>query len=412
MNAHRYQRVIAVAAVLVFFTNLSVYVSIAEIVPISPWHIILVFGVAAAPFLLSDECLARMRGTPVAYWCFGFVLISGVWLLFQGLPSTAAWQEFRTRILSVFLLLLLVCILSDDQAQAWARRAVLVSVLMAVALNVYELFNPLAFSPALGRSAGFYVNPNQSGAGLILGMIFSVGLLPRRFRLLFAFTVGLGVFLTFSRAAIAGWFIAVFAIIATGVINLRRSLVMASFVLTVTAFVMISQWEDLRYRLEDSGVLNKDVSRRIEGFTDIGQPYSDESAAVRGEVAAGAWEMFADKPVLGHGVGASKEWRFEVATHNEYLSLMVDHGFIGLFLLPLLALAALWRARGDTRKIGIAFAVFILFWGLFSHSILEEGDVLIMFSLLSAMAGSSRRDPQPDRRAFAHLRFSHATSRG
>jgi O-antigen ligase len=120
--------------------------------------------------------------------------------------------------------------------------------------------------------------------------------------------------------------------------------------------------------------------------------------------------MFADKPVLGHGVGASKEWRFEVATHNEYLSLMVDHGFIGFFLLPLLAVAASWRARGETRNIGIAFAVFVLFWGLFSHSILEESDVLIMFSLLSAMAVSSRRDPKCEQRAFARLRPSHATS--
>ena len=398
MTAHHYRRALAIAAVLVFFTNLSVYVSYAEIAPISPWHIMLVFGVAAAPFSFSDECLARMRRTPAVYWCFGFVLISGVWLLFQGVPSTAAWQEFRTRILSAFLLLLLVSLFSDDQAQGWARRAVLGAVLMAVGLNIYELFNPLAFSPAVGRSAGFYLNPNQSGAGLILGLIFSVGLLPRRYRLLFAFTVGLGVFLTFSRAAIAGWFITVFAIIATGVINLRRSFVVASFALTVTAFVLISQWDDLRYRLEDSGVLNNDVSGRIEGFADIGQPYSDESAAVRGEVAAGAWEMFADKPVLGHGVGASKEWRFEVATHNEYLSLMVDHGFIGFFLLPLLAVAASWRARGETRNIGIAFAVFVLFWGLFSHSILEESDVLIMFSLLSAMAVSSRRDPKCEQR--------------
>jgi O-antigen ligase len=411
MTANYYRRALAVAAVLVFFTNLSVYVGLAEIAPISPWHIILIFAVASAPLFFSREYLTTLRRTPVPYWCCGFVMVSAIWLLFQGSPSDGAWQEFRTRVLSVFFILTLLCIFSSDPAKLWGRRAILAAVLIAVGINVYELFHPLAFSRVLGRSAGLYVNSNQSGAALILGMIFSIGLLAQRYRLLFALIVSVGVFLTFSRGAITGLVVAVFTIIATGVISLRRSLVIGCFGLTVTVFVLMSQWDNLQYELEDLGVLNKDVVQRVEGFASIERADSDDSAAVRKEVADGAWEMFADQPIVGHGVAASKEWHYEAAPHNQYLSLMVDHGILGLFILPLLALAAVWRVRGEARQIGLAFTVFILFWGMLSHSILEEFDVLIMFSLLAAMAASSRLDQRCDQQAIAHLQLSQATSR-
>ena len=127
---------------------------------------------------------------------------------------------------------------------------------------------------------------------------------------------------------------------------------------------------------------------------------SDSSALGRKEVAAIAFEKFADNPILGEGVGASQrllivEGGTEISSHNQYLNLMVDHGVLGFFILPFLALAILWQTRSPARHTAFAFAVFILYSGFFSHNILDERFILLTFSLIAAMAFNSRSRQQP-----------------
>jgi O-antigen ligase len=386
--AKYYPRALALAAVILFFANLSLYLFTKEVIPFPPLFWIIGFAVAAAPMCFSRGSLGLLWQAPMTYWCYGFLLISGAWLLCQPSQSEGVWQEFRTRILSALFLLMLLCVFSRADAQALARRAILVAVMGAVAVNVYEIFNPSTFSSVVGRSAGLYVNPTQAGAALVLGMILSVGLLPQRLRLLFALAVGLGIFLTFSRAAMIGWFVTMLVIIWTGQINLRRSIIIGCTVLSVAGAALFWQWDKLQYKLEDSGALNSNVLTRVRWFNDFES--RDFSVTEREEVAHLAWQMFADNPILGHGVGTSTNWDFEISSHNQYLNLMVDHGILGLFIFPCLVLATVWRAEGEARKIACAFSAFIFQWGFFSHNILEERYILLSFSLLGAMALGAR----------------------
>jgi len=388
MISKYYPRILAAAAVMIFFTNLCLYLYSTELVSFPPLYWITALGVVAAPICLSRRSIAIIRRSLVARWGYGFVMISGVWLLFQPSQSEIVWQEFHTRILSVLFVIVLLCLFSREDTQLWARYATLVAVLMGVGINLFEVFNPLKFSEVMGRSAGLYINPNQSAVALILGMIITVGLLPHRYRMLFLVVVGLGVFLTFSRAAIIGWLITFFVIVKTGQISLRRSLSVGCAVLAITFAVAVWKWDTVQYQLEDLGVLNKNVLSRIDWFNDMKS--SDLSTVERKEVAELGWTMFSDSPVLGNGVGASIDWSFERSSHNEYLNLMVDHGILGLFILPLLVLATAWRARGKVRQIAVTFAVFILFWGFFSHNVLSERHILMMFSLLATMVSSSQ----------------------
>ena len=382
-----YPRSLALAAVILFFANLSLYLFAKEIIPFPPLFWIIGFAVIAAPICFSRKSLGLFRQAPMTYWCYGFLLVSGIWLLCQSSQSDDVWQEFRTRILSALFLLMLLCIFSRPDAQTWARRAILVAVLAAVAINIYELFNPSTFSSVLGRSAGLYVNPTQAGAALVIGMVLSIGLLPQRLRLVFVLVVGLGIFLTFSRAAVIGWFTTVLIIFLTGQINLRRSIVIGCAVLSLAGAGLFWQWEKLQYKLESVGVLNSNVLTRVQWFNDFES--KDFSAVEREEAAQLAWGMFADSPIVGYGVGASMDWDFEVSSHNQYLNLMVDHGILGVFILPCLILATIWRAQGETKKVGIAFAAFVIHWGFFSHNVLEERYILLAFSLVSAMALNS-----------------------
>lgn len=383
-----YPRILGVVAVLVFFTNLSLYLYSSGNLAAPPLYWIIGLGVAAAPLWLSTRALKIILQSPLALWCYGFLLISGVWMLMQPSPTEIVLEEFRTRILSVLFILTLLCIFKKEEIQVWARRATLVGVLLAVGLNVYELFSPLAFSSVTGRSAGLYINPNMSAVALILGAILTIGIVKPRMRMLFTLTVGLGVFLTFSRSAVIGWILVTIAFIKTGQISLKRSIIGGLLVLLLASVVAVWQWERLQFKLEDLGVLNQNVLTRISWLA--GNDETDPSSIERKQVAELGWEMFSERPIFGRGVGASIDWSYEKSSHNEYLNMMVDHGILGFLILPLLVLAAIWRAQGEARHIAFAFGLFTLYLGFFSHNILSERHILIMFALLESMVMSSR----------------------
>jgi O-antigen ligase len=254
----------------------------------------------------------------------------------------------------------------------------------------------MTFSEVMGRSAGLYINPNQSAAALILGLVVTIGLVPHRYRMLYVVLVGLGVFLTFSRSSLIGWALTAGVFIKTGQLSVRRSLLVGCGMLCVALALMIWQWDRIQYRLEDLGVLNKNVLARLDWFNN--PDVSDMSSTERKEVAEFGWAMFSEKPVLGNGLGASVNWAREKSSHNEYLNMMVDHGIIGVFFLPILVILTQWRAQGEVRHIGFAFAIFVLYLGFFSHNVLTERHILMTFALLECMAMSSRSSQATDER--------------
>lgn len=314
-------------------------------------------------------------------------------MLLRASSSDRVWEEFRTRVLSGLYIIVLLAIFSRKDAQRWTRRGIFIAVLFAVTLNLYELWYPLTFSSVRGRSAGLYVNPTQCGTALILGMIVSIGLLHQRYRILFALVVGVGVFVTFSRASAIAWFVSVFIMTLTRQIDIRRSLIISFGVLTVILTVLMSQWDTVQYQLQDNGVLNRDVLARIALFSPSGNTnFEDDSAVERRMIAEIALESIAEEPLVGHGVGASRTWKYERSSHNQYLNMMVDHGVLGFILLPLLVLTITWRARGEAKQMAYCFSFFILYMGLFSHNLFEEKYILTIYALLAGIVLVSRKE--------------------
>jgi len=367
------------------------------LVSFPPLYLILGFMVFAVAMIFSWTSPLILRESLLARWCFGFLLISGVWFLFQTGDSEIGLQELRTRILSISFILVLLCVFRSEDEFLWARWAIFTAVLVAIGLNIYELFNPLTFSEVMGRSAGLYINPNISGLALMIGLILTIGLLRQRYRLLFAVVVGAAIFTTFSRAAIVGWLITVIILIKRGQISLRRSLVIGCGILAVSSILIVAAWDQLQYRLEDLGVLNSNVIERAQWFN---KPVAEDDSAIdRHDVAEIALEKFSDRPLFGNGVGASLRLLMvhgglEISSHNQYLNLMVDHGILGVFILPLLVLALIWRSRGEARDIAITLGLPILFMGFFSHNLLEERYILLPLALVSMMSLASRRGPR------------------
>jgi hypothetical protein len=401
MKLTYYHKTLIVAAVGIFFTNLSQYLYYNhEILAIAtPKLWVMGFCVLSLPVLLKHTTAAQALKSPVLLWCFGYAVLTILSFLSSS-QSELAWQEIRWRFLAIILVLMLLMLLWEPGAVRLARRTLVGAVLFGVALNIYELFVPMSFSTTLGRSAGLYENPNLAGEALVVGMILSVTVLERRYQVPFILLAGIGVFVTLSRASIVAWLIAVTGIVLVEKLRPKDLLVSAFVGLLLVALFLLPRWDQLLTTWERSGVMGGDTVERLVWFTDpLG--VSDRSGWERKYVAKRSWEKIEEHPFLGSGTGSYHD--MIGMPHNQYLSFMLDHGVIGVMILPLLILAATWGARGQSRGVALVFGCAVLVLSLFTHAILYREQSLILFSLMAAMAGTSR-DRQSQRTVAMEMR--------
>jgi hypothetical protein len=396
VNFNRYQLAVAVLAVMIFFTNFDLYLFSTGIISFTPLHWIIAFGIISLPILLSARNVIIVLKSPVIIWLPSYIIVSAIWVLAFG-QSGIAWQELRTRILSSLFILMMMFLFSSERAQFRGRQAILIAVLMAVAFNIYEFFHPLAFSDIPGRSAGLYINPNISAAACILGMVMSIEMVEKKYRGPFVLFVGLGVYLTFSRSGILLWLAVVVPMLIIGTIHLRRLVLTMMLAVVIVTMIILSDLDLIVPLFERFGALDQNVLQRIVWLKN--PSFYDSPSMDRISVAKITWDMFLDKPLLGNGTGASSEWNtLGVSSHNMFLNFMADHGVFGLFVLPLLILAATWRVAGESRHTAIIFSFFIFLWSLFSHNVLEERYSILSFALIIAMVTRSRMEQDRGRK--------------
>jgi hypothetical protein len=377
----RYQYILSVVATFLFFSEIPDYLGDETgILPINTLTWINICLVLSLPFIKKLRTIPRSLLIAASI----FLLVSFMSLVTMTTDDMAI-QELRKRVLAVVFVFMMYA-LYEQKSLKHIKYTILVVVLISVANNFYELFNPGVFSDLnVGRPAGFYVNPTKTGCALLLGMIFTVNLFVKRYRLAYVLLVGIAILLTFTRGAILGWVICVALMIVGRVLSDKpRSLIapmaiLVIFVATVNPLQLVGN-----YFAGGSDGAYSNILTRLEQFQ---SPSLDDASAIeRNLVAKSAWKMFGDRPFWGHGLSSTNTWSVaDVSTHNMYLYYMVDHGIIGLLFLPGAIFAVVYRNRGEEKIILLCYATFMSLWGLFSHNIFGERYILIPFALLSAM---------------------------
>jgi O-antigen ligase len=379
-----YQSALAIGSVLVFFTFIDVYFfNIGKLPP--PVGLVILF-ILGGFLLLIFTRFAILKYIPfeLSVWCAGYLAISLlsfilVSYVFAEYPfASESFQEVRTRILSESFMVIMCLIFSKfPKIQNFTRIAICLATLLALFNNIREFGDPSVFEGLnnTGRAAGYYINPNRTGCALILGMIFGVGILPKKLRIPFSLLVIFGVFLTFSRGAILGWFVVMAIFIQSGLIPQKNFLFwVVGIVAMIFVLGPILSNIDVN-ELQRSGIINvdmKNITGRLEWFQN---PVAnrEDSGDSRLEVVMTAWNMFVEHPILGNGIASTKNLNnLGISTHNMYLLFVTEHGIMGIFILPLLVYVVTWHSRGESKHIALAFSAFILLWGLFSHNIVEE----------------------------------------
>jgi O-antigen ligase len=277
--------------------------------------------------------------------------------------------------------------------QRLTRYALFGATILAIFTTIYNLFDPLAFrveaiSTAM-RPAGFYVDSNKTGCALIFGMIFCTGLVQSKYRVYFVSVIGAVILLTFSRGAILSWFIIVIVMSSQQLVPRRQLLYSLLFLVTIIFCLGLAEESLISLSQQAGNQSYNNIAERLQLFSNPSS-LSDESSDARFEVARQGWQMFAQHPLFGNGIGSTLELSIGISTHNMYLYYMADHGILGTFIVPALVYAVTRKSQGESKQISISFAVLILLWSLFSHTVIEDRFILIMISLMAAMSVTSQ----------------------
>jgi hypothetical protein len=382
---------LSITAAAVFFGNLpQFFYEEALQFGIVPKHWVLGFALLSVPLFIWEMVDWKLEEWPILVWCFGYILISIASFFMGDVDSETAWHEIRLRFQQVILIVSLVLTVSDRTAVLWVRRTAAICCSVGAILNIYEFFYPMTFSLVEGRSSGLYQNPNQAAIGLLLGMAMSVTVIPPGYRSPFVLLASLGILTTMSRGGILTLLLVLSFFLVARLINVKRTAVMVLIGTAIIGTLFLPE-----------AAFYKNVEKRIDWFLNPSiqsSSYSDESNG-RLEAALVAWNIFAEFPVLGHGVGthwgltgAGEEKLAQVGAHNMYLAYMVDHGVLGALIFPLAVLAALWRAQGEARRLGIVFAIILFGNGFFSHTLLSDTYALSYIALMSVMRALSLQE--------------------
>ena len=388
MKPSSYHCFLAIAAVIVFYTNVPIYLNVEHGIGL-PWFWVIGFTALAIPVVFTQMTKAGFFDSPVLLWCLVYAWLSLLGFFWSSQPDEA-WQEVRWRVLTILNLVVFLAVLTHPGINTLTRQVLVVGVLLGVAINIYELFVPMSFSLVVGRSAGLYMNATTSSLALVGGMIFAVGTLPSWFRGTFILLTGVGVFLTFSRGGILTWLAALVGLVMTEKVDIKHMLVTSTLALLLAGALVLPRLGELLSMLDMNGVINKNVVERLEWLTD---PFgvSDDSGAARQAVAAQAWDKFAESPIFGSGTGSFRN-AFFIPPHNQFLSFMVDHGIVGAAIFPMLLLAISWRKRGQAGAMALVFSLVLTMAGFMSHTIMNEPQTLLLCALLATLADPSAKN--------------------
>ena len=391
-----YQGFLAVAAILLFFTRLDQYLERQGIG--MPLYWMIAFILASIP--LFATIFKRLQFIPhsVLVWCGIYLALPLISILISSKIPEQQFLENHFRTIIFFLLMLLIfsqytCILR------WAKLVILLLTISNIFMYVYEFFNPLTFyleQHAPGRSSGFYHDANDAAWAIIAGMIFTIDLIKPKYRLFYALFILLGIAPTFSRGGFVSWVLVILLFILTKIIP-RYQIPL----LFLSGFIVISilstQLNNLSYlkTADGTNLFTEDSISRVEFLLN---PLSHERSSKDSRLkhVDEAWEKFDRHPFLGNGLGSGENARHISArgtsqrSHNIYLDLMVEYGFLGALIYPWLLLASVWKVQGKLKKQAITFVGFLLIWGFFSHTIIASFNSLTSYALMANLAQQSR----------------------
>ncbi|MGL6337563.1 MAG: O-antigen ligase family protein [Waterburya sp.] len=397
-----YQRFLALAAILVFFTNVNVFLGGYGIgIPLLWLILFLVISIPLYILKLSSKNKFRYIPVSIIVWCAFYIGISSISLLIsQYVPMQSVEDLIRSLL---FFITMIVIFSQSSLEKKWIKITILLITFMNVFIHIYEFLNPLAFAlvkDAEGRAAGFYIDANTASFALIVGMIFTIDLFKPKYRLFYALFVFMGIALTFSRGGMACWVLVMLSFFIIKIVPLGQlPLILLSMLITAT--IVSTQLKNLSYikSADGSELFSDGTITRIEFLLNPFNQDEEDFDDSRILLAKEAEKKFTNKPILGNGIGGARIEGFGtgdsatesgMGTHNIFLDLALRFGFLGVVIYPFLLIATVWKAPEEIQPYTRVFVIFSLAWGVFSHTLLDAFFHLTVYALVATWVQSVR----------------------
>jgi len=327
------------------------------------------FDVALLGFgLLALVRAQRLYGAGIAALLGVYTFLSVLHIVAGG-SDPARLPALQVYLFALAFLLAWAQLLADRARYTWVLRALWIALVVAAAMNLFEVFQPRTWSDSYGRSAGFFVNPNHAGRfGALAGaFLLATGAPPLR-----VFLLGTAVILpSLSRGSLLTWAAVLLAFLfATRSGRHPRAFVALVALLVVAGgAVFLLPQEDLQVG---------EMAARLTSLPGAGT--IDLSTSSRQEAAAQSIELFLERPLIGHGPDGLRlvTWDGQViGPHNEFLLAALHFGMIGLAAW-LLYLRALGRGGGLPLLVAVAMLA------LTFHDLAANRQVLLLLLLAEA----------------------------
>lgn len=380
-------RVFSLFNVLLYFPNAQLYffqVGLTSFKPLYWYLITIVFGAVLLVLRLGLRFPSSHYFRLIA-WAILFTMMASASFILISQADDNALQVFIKSAEAMALLIMFTLFFRDERVARDATYAVLAAVIFSVLINWAEFLHvfgsKIVFSTVPGRAAGLYMDSNSSAAAMVMGMVLSVFVLPKKLRWWYCLFVATGVLLTFSRGGIILWMIAIGGLAWSNVFVLKRMASITGIMALVILFAVGLAAGSLIGVFKSAGLdsyLDSNTTSRI-GKSFLAQ--KDYSATTRVQVAEQGLSMSLEKPLFGWGVGATRNASTAIQPHNMYLLMGIEYGVVGVLMLGGL-IWLLWK--GGNERSGI-IAVLYAASNLFNQTNLEQPPVMLIIAL--AMAG-------------------------
>ncbi len=331
--------------------------------------------------VLNPRSMRKLFAQPIFRWAIAAMAVFTWGMLIRsfnppvGLPEYDVVRVFLLRLNGVGFMLICVMMFEGEMVLGAVKRAVALTTLFAIAVNLCQIMHLWIFSTAhldINRAVGLQDDPNAAGMAVVFGCVIGLTAVPRRWRELFVLAAAAGVASSFSREAMAALLVVIAGACLGRAVATPRLLLMIG----VTILVIIT-W-NLSTILEDQSVLSD------ENLARLSMGISDASAHDHARLAEKALEQFEKAPLLGNGFGTTAYWG-DFESHNLFLSFMADHGILGVLLIPALLLG-LARRSWDYYAFAGAFVI----WCMFNHNLFDNPFGLITLAIMASQRACLR----------------------
>jgi len=375
------------------FLNLFKYYAYYSAVPTYIFQIF-IFFIVTIYYLVKNKQI--MYSKLLFLWIIYFFIISTIYYVITGFGGLVEYKRYVpiVTLVVIFFNFSLMYALDDDDLSK-TRRIIFFSMLIAVILLVYDFVFPGSFVIdnkdvfISGRALATYNNQNIVGAVLILGLILSIDILDRKYRMYYIMYIFIGIAVTFSRSNLIIFFIILFIFAIQKKIS-RVSLLNLYIVLFgILLWLGFGglEWIGDQFNIE----ISSDLLNRVNFFIDRKDADTSDMNE-RKMVLHAALNMFQDHPIFGNGFAStsSELWAYRVGPHNTFARTWAEYGLFGVLIIPLFLLSATYQIFFSIdkakRDLGILFIVYYTLSSFFSHNMLEQ-DFNIIGAIVIATLG-------------------------